>query len=140
MVARAKRVAAFDRLSQMPGVGEVVATGYVAILVTPHRFPRKNKLWRYACLGNQVHRSDQVVYKHRPSRSGNRVLKWVVIQHFQGGVQRAKRSNRFQRQYQALLARGLSKRVARRVVCRTLLSVVRAVWMTGEPYREEPSV
>jgi len=139
MVARAKQLPAFDRLHEMPGIGDVVATGYLAIIVTPHRFSRKNKLWRYAALGNQVHRSDDVVYKHRASRSGNRVLKWVVVQHFQGAVLRAKRENRFQRQYQALQARGLPKRVARRAVCRTLLSVVRAVWMKGEPYRQEPS-
>ena len=139
MVARAKQLPAFDRLRELPGIGEVVATGYLAIIVTPHRFFRKNKLWRYAALGNQVHRSDDVVYKHRASRSGNRVLKWLVVQHFQGAVLRPKQANRFQRQYQALQARGLSKRVARRVVCRTLLSVVRAVWMKGEPYREELS-
>ena len=76
----------------------------------------------------------------RTARAGlATVLKWVVVQHFQGAVLRAKRSNRFQRQYHALLARGLPKRAARRVVCRTLLSVVRAVWMTGELYRDAPS-
>jgi len=138
MVTRAKRLPAFEQLCQLPGVGEVLATGYLAIIVTPHRFSRKNKLWRYAALGNQVHRSDDVVYRQRSSRSGNRVLKWVVVQHFQGAVLRPKTANRFQLQYQALQARGLAKRVARRAVCRTLLSVVRAIWMKGEPYREAP--
>jgi transposase len=138
MVARAKRVPAFDLLTQMPGIGPVVGTGYLAIVITPHRFARKNKLWRYAGLANQVHESDGVVYRRRPSRCGNRVLKWIVIQHFQGAVRCPKGLNRFQRQYQALLARGVGQRAARRVVCRTLLSVVRAVWMTGEPYQEMP--
>ena len=137
MVARSKPLPAFDLLSALPGVGDVIATGYIAIIVTPHRFSRKNRLWRYGCLGNQFHTSDDKVYNKRASRSGNRVLKWLVRQHFQAAVLRSHTSNRFQRQYQALLARGLPKRDARRVVCRSLLSVVRALWMTGEPYRDD---
>ena len=136
MVKRAKKAQAYSLLLGIPGVGPVIASGYVAMIVTPHRFSRKNKLWRYACLGNTHHESDDVVYKKRQSGSGNRVLKWVVIQHFQGAVERSKKLNRFKKQHGTLMARGLTRKGARRHVCRSLVSVVRAVWMKGEPYRE----
>jgi len=125
-------------LLTIPGIGPVLACGYVALIGTPHRFSRKNKLWRYASLGNTLHTSDDVVYQDRPSKSGNRLLKWVVTQHFMGAVERARRENVFTRRYARCIESGLSRQVARRHVCRSLLSVVRAVWMKGEAYRETP--
>ena len=138
MLVRAKKLPAYDLLKGIPGAGPVISMGYLALIVTPHRFSRKNKLWRYACLGNTYHESDDVVYKKGPSKSGNRVLKWLVVQHFQAAVQRSRKLNRFKKQHQALIARGLTRKEARRHVCRSIISVVRGVWMKGEPYREEP--
>jgi transposase len=137
MLKKVKKMRAFELLDEIPGAGPVIAIGYIAMIITPERFSRKNKLWRYACLGNTRHESDDVVYKDRPSSSGNRVLKWVVVQHYQGAVERSKKLNRFKRRHQELLARGLSWKAARRHVCRNILSVVRAVWMKEEPYRDK---
>jgi len=136
MVRRARKVRGYELLQGIPGVGPVIATGYMAMLVTPHRFSRKNKLWRYGGLGNRYRESDEVVYDKGSSPSGNRVVKWLVVQHFQGAVERVRGENRFKRKYRELVRRGLSARTARRHVCLSLLSVVRAVWMKGEPYRE----
>ena len=138
MVKSARKDKGYELLLAMPGVGPVVACGYIALIGTPHRFSRKNKLWRYGCLGNTLHVSDDRVYQDRPSKSGNRLLKWVVVQHFMGAVERTRKENVFQRRYQRLRREGHSEKVARRQVCRSLLSVVRAVWMKGEPYREAP--
>jgi transposase len=138
MVRWARQDSAYGRLLRMPGAGPVVACGYIALIGTPHRFSRKNKLWRYGCLGNTLHVSDDRVYQDRPSKSGNRLLKWVATQHFMGAVERAQADNLFKRRYERLLREGHSKKVARRQVCRSLLRVVRAVWMKGEPYREAP--
>ena len=137
MVRTAKKQPAYARLMTMPGVGEVLAAGYIAIVDTAHRFSRKNKLWRYAGLGNQYHVSDGRTYCDRPSRSGNRVLKWIVGQHFHHGIERIKKPNRFTRQYQTHLHRGLCRRTARRQVCRSLISTVRAVWMKEQSYRDD---
>ena len=142
MVKAARRTdpSGFDILLGVPGAGPVIASGYVAIIETPARFSRKNKLWRYAGFGNTFHSSDDVVYQERPSKSGNRVLKWVVTQHFQGAVirrrVRGENPNFFCRRYETLLRRGLSKKVARRHVCRSLLAVIRAISAKGEPYQE----
>ena len=142
--ALSKRVChekAFDLLKGIPGVAEIIASGYLAMIVTPHRFSRKNKLWSRrcgTCLGNTFHQSDQVVYRSGPSPSGNRILKWLLIQHFQAAVHRCKAPNRFQTQHARWLARGLSPKEARRQTCRALISTVRAIWIKGEPYRELP--
>jgi transposase len=137
IVKRAKKVPAYELLLDMPGAGPVIASGYIAMIVTPYRFSKRNKLWRYSGLGNVYHESDGVVYKNQPSKSGNHVLKWVVMQHFQGAVARSRKLNRFKEQHLRLLGRGLSYKESRRHVCRSILSVVRAVWMKGEPYRKQ---
>ena len=87
-----------------------------------------------------LHVSDEVVYREGPSKSGNRVLKWLVREHFQGAVVRKiarGKSNRFVRHYVSLLDSGQNGDVAKRTTCRNLLSVVRALWSKGEAYKEK---
>lgn len=136
MKREAGKTKGYRLLLTIPGVGPVLACGYIALIGTPHRFSRKNKLWRYAGFGNTLHISADRVYADRPSRTGNRLLKWVVGQQFMGAVERTRKENVFKRRYARLRGEGHSAKVARRQVCRSLLSVVRAVWMKGEAYRE----
>jgi transposase len=138
MTQAARGQKAFELLQTIPGVGPVIATGYLALIETPHRFSCKNKLWNYAGLANTRHTSAEVVYEEHASQYGNRALKWVVIENFLHAVERPKNSNRFQRQYQSLRGKGLDDTAARRNVCRALLSTVRAMWMKEETYREDP--
>jgi transposase len=137
MVGRAKKSPAFELLQTIVGVGPVISSGYIAIIDTPYRFSRKNKLWAYACLGNKYHESDQATYERRHSKTGCRPLKWLVMQQFNAAVFTSETPNRFKRQHEALMRSGLGKRTARRHVCRTMLSVDRSVWMKGEAYRDE---
>jgi transposase len=138
MVGLARRQGGYKFLESMPGAGPVIVTGYIALIETPHRFSRENKLWSYAGLANQRHESDQVVYHEHASHEGNRVLKWVVMQQFVAAVERSKDQNRFQRLAAHLRSQGLGYRAARRQVCRALLSTARALWMKGELYRDDP--
>ena len=138
MVKLAKKHKAFELLDGMPGAGPVIATGYIAMIDTPHRFSRKNKLWKYASLGNKYHDSDGEVYLSGASKSGNRVLKWVVVEHYMHAVEQSKTDNRFKRQYEAMLKKGTDKTAAKRQVCRALLSAVRAMWIKEEAYRDKP--
>ena len=138
MVKQARKEKGYALLLTVPGIGPVLACGYVALIGTPHRFSRKNKLWRYSGLGRKVHVSDEKVYADAASKSGNRLLKWVVIQHFMAAVERTRKDNVFKRRYERLCREEHADQVARRQVCRSLLSVVRAVWMKGETYQEAP--
>ncbi|MHC4407244.1 MAG: transposase [Planctomycetota bacterium] len=137
MAGRAKKSPTYTLLQTIPGVGPVVSSGYIALIDTPDRFSRKNKLWAYACLGKKHHESDEKVYATRRSRTGCRPLKWLAMEQFHTGVLGTKSSNRFKRQYEHLLRSGLGRRMARRHVCRSMLSVVRSVWMKGEAYRDD---
>ncbi|MEK7996236.1 MAG: transposase, partial [Planctomycetota bacterium] len=138
MVQLAKKNAAYRLLDSMPGAGPVIATGYLALIDTPDRFSRKNKLWSYAGFGNKRHTSDDEVYEEHASKNGNRPLKWVVIEHFLHAVQQTQQGNRFKRCYEELRRKGLDETAARRAVCRKLLSTVRALWMKGAAYRDDP--
>jgi len=44
MTRRSRKLSVYPRLLAVPGVGPVVATGYLALIVTPHRFSGKHKL------------------------------------------------------------------------------------------------
>jgi len=138
MVKLAKKDKAFAWLESIPGAGPMIVSGYLALIDTPERFSRKNKLWSYAGFGNKRHTSDEEVYEEHASKCGNRPLKWVVLEHFLHAVQQARKPNRFKRYYEELRRKGLDETGARRAVCRALLSTVRAVWMKGEPYRDDP--
>jgi transposase len=138
MVKLARRKAAYRLLDGIPGAGAVITTGYLALIDTPHRFSRKNKLWSYAGFGNKRHTSDEEVYEEHASKNGNRPLKWVVCEHFLHAVEQPRNANRFKRCYEELRRRGLDETAARREVCRKLLSTVRALWMKGEAYRDDP--
>ncbi len=137
LLKRAKKEPVFKLLNGIPGIGALSAIGYMAIIITPHRFSRRNKLWRYAGLGNQYHVSDERVYRNRASRSGNREMKWLIRQQFNAGVLITKKQNRFKGKYARLLQEGHSKKEARREVQRSMLSVVLAVWKKGEPYQDK---
>jgi transposase len=128
---------AFSLLQSMPGAGPVTASGYIALILTPYRFSRKNKLWKYANLANVYHESDGKVYKNKKDKTGNRVLKWLVFEHYHFAVRCSKAPNKFKMQDFSLRSRGLSDKAARRHVCRSILSTVRAIWMKGEPYKDK---
>jgi transposase len=138
MVGLARRESAYKLLASMPGAGPVTVTGYIALIETPHRFSKENKLWSYGGFANRRHTSDQVVYHDHASHEGNRVLKWVVMQQYTAAVERSKDQNRFQRLAAHLRGQGLGYGAVRRQVCRALLSTARALWMKGELYRDDP--
>jgi transposase len=139
MLKLARKHKAFELIDGMPGAGTVIAAGYVALIDTPHRFSRKNKLWKYAGFSNKRQESDEELYAKGASKSGNRVLKWVVGEHFMHAVEQGRKDNRFKRQYAALLKKGLGHTAAKRQVCRALLSAVRAMWIKQEVYRDQVS-
>lgn len=142
MVRRARGLdrAGFEAIKSIPGAGGVITTGYMAMIVTPHRFSRVNKLWKYAGFGNIKRSSGGHNQKDQAADSGNRVLKWVTAQHFTHAVKASAgrgASNRFTRCYMKQLTEGKDDSIATRTVCRKLLSVVRAVWRDKEPYRDD---
>lgn len=125
----------YPLLRTFPGIGPVIAAGYMAMIDTPARFSRKNKLWSYAGFGVRRLESDGRVYENRNSTTGNRVLKWIVSENFIGAMRTLKK-NKFQKRFETLQTKGLNSKQARRSVCRDILSSVRAAWLKKEKYKD----
>lgn len=137
LVKAAMKHEAFAILTTAPGVGNILASAYIAIIGTPHRFSHRNKLWKYGALGNVYHESDNHVYRDGTSRTGNRELKRVVSQQMQACVFRSRTPNRFKKKFCEMIAAGKNSRTARRQVRRCMLSAIRSMWMKGEPCRDK---
>jgi transposase len=134
--ARCSKLAIYHRLLAMPGCGELIACGYIALIDDAARFSNERKLWSYAGLGNVLHESGGTTYKKGCSRSGNRILKWLVMQQFMA-IQRRRKTSRFKEKNLSMLAGGHGSKDARRTVCRSILSVVRALWMSKKDYDDK---
>jgi transposase len=126
------RVAAVELFQSAPGVGPVVAATVVAIIETPHRFAAKEQLWKYAGLAVTRPESGGKSGKGHASKTGNRLLKKVLMQ---AALNAAKTDSRFGRRYRELKQKDTS--IARRTVARSILATLYAMWKTGEMYREQ---
>jgi len=127
---------AYQRMQTFPGAGRLIVCAYIALIVDPVRFDDEHKLWAYAGLGNMLHESGGTNYKKGCSRSGNRILKWLVMQHF-AAITRRRDTCRFKRKYQDMVAQGHRPKDARRTVCRSILSTIRAAWLNGKDYDDD---
>jgi transposase len=116
----------------IPGVGPIVAVTVVAIVETPHRFPTKERLWKYACLAVARRESGGKTQSGHASKEGNRLLKKVLMLAAQSS---AKTESRFGRRYRELRqTKGSS--IAQRTVARMIMATMYGMWKTGECYRE----
>lgn len=116
----------------IPGVGPIVAATVVAIIETPHRFPSKERLWKYCCLAVAKRESGGKSTTGHASKEGNRVLKKVLMQ---AAHSAAKTDSRFGRRYREVRQRKDSS-VARRTVARMIIATMYGMWRTGACYRE----
>jgi len=126
------RFAAVELFQSAPGVGPVVAATVVAIIETPHRFAAKEQLCKYAGLAVTRPESAGKSGKGHASKTGNRLLKKVLMQ---AALNAAKTDSRFGRRYRELKHKGTS--IAQRTVARSILATLYGMWKTGELYREQ---
>ena len=124
-------------LQTVPGVGPIGAARFSAYVQTPHRFSNRRKLWRYCRLGISFRSSDGKPLSHpRLDANGCGLLKDVARKAFDAAL-RCRESNSFQRAYEQALASTQNKVHARLSAMRKIVSVMRAVWVTKTPYRDE---
>jgi transposase len=125
------RFPVIDMFQAIPGVGLIVAATVVAIVETPHRFPRKEHLWKYATLAVAEPKSGGRSQGRYASKEGNRVLKKVLML---AAHNAAKGDHRFGRAFRHHQRTSASN--AQRTVARMILSTMYGMWKTGECYRE----
>ena len=128
---RCPEIAIFE---QMPGVGEVGAHLFSALLGDPHRFATRQKLWRYCKLAVTDRSSDgKPLGYQRLERRGNGRLKEVSYHAWKGAVTQ-KSDNEVKRFYAQSLERTGDKRHARLNTQRKILEVLWTLWRRGEAY------
>jgi transposase len=135
LVKLAQADVASRRLEALPGVGWIRAATLVAYLDTPWRFPRKQALWRYLGIGLERRRSGTGFERLRVPLRVNRFLKATILGAARSAI--LQKENPFADQYAQGVQRGLSARLARRTVARSLATVLWSVWKSGQPYQAE---
>lgn len=129
----AKRYKEIRLLMTIPGIGTKHANRIVGVLVTPHRFPNKYKLYAYARLVRHQRTSDGKPCGKKASQ-GQSILKDI----FKNAAQAAIKSNcALRRRYEWMQAAGKSERDARNDVARRIAATVLGVWKSGKEYDDK---
>lgn len=123
------------RFEELPGLGWIRAATLYAYLDTPWRFRSKSALWKYLGIG--------LVRKHSgqgPERLGvpwqaHRLLKCTILGAAKSAA--AQGENPFADQYRRWVEQGLSAKLARRNVARSLAATLWGLWKNGTAYRPE---
>jgi transposase len=120
---------------KMPGMGPIGAHTFDAYIQTPHRFAKRNRLWRYCRLAVTDRSSDgkPLGYK-RLDKSGVGELKALSHRAFMSAM---KSDNEVKRFYLQSLQRTHNHKHARLNTQRKILSVMRSIWKKGQAYRAE---
>jgi transposase len=137
MLQAAKAFPEIALFQAVPGLGPITACRFSAYVQTPHRFSNVRKLWRYCRLGGSQKSSDgNPLGRRKLDRCGNGRLKDVSRKAFEA-ARRAKADNAFKRAYERTLKNTHNETQARLTVQRKIVSVLRAIWLTQTPYRDE---
>jgi transposase len=130
----ARQQPVIGRLQKVPGVGLLGASRFFAYIQTPHRFPRREQLWRYCQMGITNRSSNGLpLGRQRIDHNGNGGLKQMSRTAFLGAL---KSDNRIRRAYLSSLARTQNKDHARLNVQRKILTLLWTLWKNGNDYQE----
>lgn len=123
------------QFKKIPGIGDVGAHVYDAFIQTPHRFAKKNRVWKYCRLAVTDRSSDgKPLGFKRLDKSGIGALKALSYRAFMAAM---KSDNEVRRFYYQSLQRTLSRKHARLNTQRKILSVMHSIWKKGQAYRPE---
>lgn len=120
------------RLMELPGIGLIRASTFVAYVDTPYRFASKQALWKYLGIGLKREKSGEGREYLRVDLACNRRLKSAILGAAQSAMMQG--DNPFAEQYQRWLAAGISPVNARRNVARSQSAVMWGMWKNGGVY------
>ena len=135
MVALGRNYHEIKEFQKMPGIGIIGAHSFDAFIQTPHRFARRNRLWKYCRLSVTDCTSDgkPLGYK-RLDKSGIGELKALSHRAFMSAM---KGDNEVKRFFLNSLKRTHSRVHARLNTQRKIFSVMLGIWKKGISYRAE---
>ena len=135
MKALGQRYPEIKKFKRIPGVGDISAHIFDAIIQTPDRFSSRSKLWKYCRLGVTDRSSDgkQLGYK-RLDRAGVSELKGLFYQVWMAAI---KGENEVKHYYLNSLRRTHNRVHARLNTQRKIICVMYSIWKKGEEYRAD---
>jgi transposase len=135
LIELAKQEEVIVRFEELPGIGWVRAATLFVILDTPWRFANKAALWKYLGIGLERRHSGSGPAQVRVPLQTNRLLKGTILGAAKSAV--AQGDNPFADQHRRWLEQGLSVRLARRNVARSLAATLWGLWKNGTAYRPD---
>ena len=127
-----------QRLMQVPGVGPVVASTYVATLDDPRRFPTSTQVAAYLGLVPRVHQSGETHYHGRISKEGDKLLRWLLVEAAHVLLTRTKHRCAL-KQWGRRVAKKRGQGKANVAVARKLAILLHRLWLTEAPFVPVPS-
>ena len=124
------------RFMEIPGIAWVRAATLYVFLDTPWRFRSKAALWKYLGIGLERRGSGSGPMQLQVPKRVNRLLKSTIL----GAAKTAAAlgdGNPFAVQYRRYIEAGLTKRLARRSVARSLSATLWGLWKNGSVYHPE---
>lgn len=135
LITLMKTTREFKMLQTIPGVGEINAAVFSAVIDDPFRFENKRKLWSYSALGvKQRWSGDPGKARARGSKSGNRMMKYAAMTAANAALLG---DNEFSRHHAKMIENGASHAMAKRTVARKILAVVLYLLKHGGTYKEK---
>jgi len=135
MITLGRKYPEIKEFKKMPGISTIGAHTFDAYIQTPHRFARRNRLWKYCRTGVTDRSSDgKPLGFKRLDRAGIGELKAVSYRAF---ISAMKSDNEVKRFYLQSLQRTHNHKHARLNTQRKILAVMLGIWKKGQPYRAE---
>ena len=120
---------------KIPGIADVNAHVFDAFIQTPHRFAKRNQLWKYCRLSITDRSSDgKPLGFKRLDASGVSELKALSFRAYMAAM---KGNNEVKRFFLNSLQRTHSRKHARLNTQRKILTVMYSIWKKGDAYRPE---
>jgi transposase len=135
LVQLAKEEEVVRRFTELPGIAWIRAATLFVWLDTPWRFASKSALWKYLGIGLERRHSGTGRERLRVPCAVNRALKSTILGAAKSAA--AQGDNPFADQYRRWLEQGLSSKLARRNVARSLSATLWGLWKNGSAYRPE---
>jgi transposase len=135
LVQQAKNDDVIVRLEELPGISWIRAATLRAYLDTPWRFRSAKALWKYLGIGLERRHSGTGPELLGVPRQVNRLLKGTILGAARSAITQG--DNPFADQYGGWIDHGLSPKMAKRNVARSLSATLWGLWKNGTVYHPE---
>jgi transposase len=121
-------------LMTAPGVGMIVALGYLTGVETPARFARSSSVGAYFGMTPRRYQSGEVDQAGRVSKCGDGMVRGLLFEAAKVLLSRSAKPSDLQAWGRSLMRR-INKKKATMAVARKLAVILHRMWSTGEPFR-----